>query len=336
MIVQRKESVEQPEQVEEFKVKPVADRRVSVHEEQSVTLERPREEVSQMEFSQDITIKQTKTVTEEYVYLESPEVSAERIVRLPGEQPEQPEQPEESFTVKPAKKQPEKLDSIDVTVEKVELKPEVESPREEKFTLTKPRKSISEPVEEQAPDSHTIQLAKKAPKEEEQVAEVKITTKRKKSKPTISEDQQAEAVIIKPAEEAPESPVEVFKIQPKKSDRKLSVEEEFVALEQPKSEADESHEFTIRQTAVQEDQQTYEAAGESQTIKLEKSKKSKSLDLIFQCCKILTKLLQLRITSNRKFTSQPTSKVARLRALRSSRPRRSSKSTSCWRHRVLP
>ena len=263
MVIQRKESIEQPvdDQVETFKIKPKIDKRLSVHEE-SVTLERPREETTQVEFSQDITIKQTKTVSEEYVYLESPEVSAERIVRLPDEQPETITQ-EDSFTVKPSKRQPEKLDSLDVTIEKVELKPEIESPKEEKFTLSKPRKSVSEPLVEQ-------------------VDEVKISTKRKKSKPTISEDQRAETIIIRPSEQGPteESRVEeVFSIRPKKPERTLSVEEEFVALERPKSEADESHEFTIKQTAVQEEQETYEAPSESQTIKLEKSKKSKSFSL---------------------------------------------------------
>lgn len=253
VIIKRKESVEQPveEQIETFKVKPKIDERVLVHEE-SVTLERPKEDTTQVEFSQDITIKQTKTVIEEYVCLESPEVSAERIVS-PLE-----EQPEEKFTLRPGKKQPERLDSVDVTIEKVELKPEVESPKEEKFTLTKPRKSVSEPVDEQ-------------------IEEVKIITKRKKSKPSISEDQRAETVIIKPKEEGPSEEVEeVFKVKPKKPERKLSVEEQLVVLERPKDEAEESQEFTIKQTAVQEEQQVYEAASESQTIKLEKSKKSKS------------------------------------------------------------
>lgn len=255
VLIQRKESVEQPieEQAETFKIKPKVDKRVEVHEE-SVTLERPRDETSGVEFSQEVTITQTKSVIEEYVYLESPEATAERIV--PDEQPES----EERFTSRPSKKQPEKLDSLDVTIEKVELKPEIESPKEEKFTLSKPRKSVSEPTEEQ-------------------IEEIKITTRRKKSKSSISEDQKAETVIIKPSEERPaeESQVEVFKIKPKKPERKLSVEEQLVVLERPKSEAEESQEFTIRQTAVQEEQQIYEAPSESQTLKLEKSKKSKFL-----------------------------------------------------------
>ena len=76
----------------------------------------------------------------------------------------------------------------------------------EKFTVTKPRKSVTAKIEkeEKLPIESTIIKLEKLKEKivEEQVEEIKIKSKRKKSKPSISEDQKDETIItIKPKEE---------------------------------------------------------------------------------------------------------------------------------------
>ena len=233
-------------------------------EEEIIIKKKAKEEDVSEEYSQDITIKQTKTVIEEYVLLESPDVTTEHSINLTDQPVQKAEEKDEKITLK--RKPSKKLESIEI--EKINLQPEVEQVislkkkplssekgdseieftvkqttlqeeqkplelQDEKLTIVIPRKtSIKEEIEESPFESQTIILEKPLEISKEEESEVKI--KRKKSKPLISEE-----TFIKQSEEVPVN-----------LDQDRIIEENVVIIEQPKGEEQiEEQKITIKKKA---------------------------------------------------------------------------------------